>query len=142
MRAAAEARGLSWIERESSKPGTAGLLDALRDLDGAHVVNLRSHVDAESRPMLFRGSAAVLANSAHEPFGLVGLETMAAGNTLYESLGGGEYRDVAAERGVENAQWAWGGVFFDFDNDGDRDLHVVNGMASHPDPRSKRVPDN
>ena len=70
------------------------------------------------------------------------LETMAAGNTLYENLGGGRYRDVASERGVENAQWAWGGVFFDFDNDGDRDLHVVNGMASHPDPRSKRVPDN
>lgn len=70
------------------------------------------------------------------------LWAMAAGNTLYENQGAGRYLEVAASRGVENAKWAWGGVFFDYDNDGDRDLHVVNGMASHPDPSSKRAPDN
>ncbi len=70
------------------------------------------------------------------------LWAMAAGNTLYENLGPGRYRNVAEALGVENANWAWGGVFFDYDNDGDRDLHVTNGMASHPNPASKRAPDN
>ena len=60
-------------------------------MNGADVVNLRSHVDAESRHMLFRGSAVVLANSAHEPFGLVGLETMAAGGIACTGCSGEDY---------------------------------------------------
>ena len=91
VRKAARTRGLSWIEREASKPGAAGLLDALRDVNGANVVNLRSHVDAEGRHILFRGSAVVLANSAHEPFGLVGLETMAAGGIACTGCSGEDY---------------------------------------------------
>jgi glycosyltransferase involved in cell wall biosynthesis len=87
----ARARGLHWIDREWAKPGAGGLLDALRDVNGADVVNLRSPVDAESRRMLFRGSAAVLANSQHEPFGLVGLETMAAGGVACTGCSGEDY---------------------------------------------------
>src|SRR5262249_12427562 len=41
------------------------------------VVSLRSPLDSASCWVLFRGSAAALANRGHEPFGLVGLETMA-----------------------------------------------------------------
>jgi len=84
-------RGLDRIDREWTKPGAAGLLEALRDVNGADVVNLRSHVDAESRQMLFRGSGAVLANSEHEPFGLVGLETMAAGGIACTGCSGEDY---------------------------------------------------
>ncbi len=89
--ASARAHGLRRIDREWTKPGTAGLLDALRVVNGADVVNLRSHVDAESRHMLFRGSGAVLANSSHEPFGLVGLETMAAGGIACTGCSGEDY---------------------------------------------------
>ena len=87
----ARAHGLHRIDRDWTKPGASGLLDALRDVNGADVVNLRSHVDAESRHMLFRGSGAVLANSAHEPFGLVGLETMAAGGIACTGCSGEDY---------------------------------------------------
>jgi len=41
--------------------------------------------------MLFRGAAAVLANSAHEPFGFVGLETMAAGGIACTGCSGEDY---------------------------------------------------
>jgi glycosyltransferase involved in cell wall biosynthesis len=41
--------------------------------------------------VLFRSSAAVLANSSHEPFGLVGLETMAAGGIACTGSTGEDY---------------------------------------------------
>jgi glycosyltransferase involved in cell wall biosynthesis len=85
------AHGLSRVDREWREPGPRGLLDAVRDLDGVDVVNLRSHVDPEARRVLFRGADAVLANSAHEPFGLVGLEAMAAGGLACTGATGEDY---------------------------------------------------
>jgi glycosyltransferase involved in cell wall biosynthesis len=41
--------------------------------------------------VLFCGSAAVLANSGREPFGLVGLETMAAGGVACTGCTGEDY---------------------------------------------------
>jgi hypothetical protein len=86
-----DAHGLSRTDRQWHTPGPRGLLDALQDLDAADVVNLRSHVDADGRRVLFRGSDAVLANSAHEPFGLVGLETMAVGGIACTGCSGEDY---------------------------------------------------
>ena len=37
------------------------------------------------------------------------------------------------ELGVNECEWAWGCVFWDPDGDGDRDLFVTNGFASHHD---------
>jgi glycosyltransferase involved in cell wall biosynthesis len=88
---AIRAHGLLRVDREWQAPGVQGLLDAVRDLDGADVVNLRSHVDPEARRVLFRGADAVLANSAHEPFGLVGLEAMAAGGLACTGATGEDY---------------------------------------------------
>ena len=34
----------------------------------------------------------------------------------------------AVERGYSSTGWSWGAEFFDFDNDGDDDLYVLNGM--------------
>lgn len=79
------------MDREWSEPGAGGLLRALGDVNGADVVNLRSHVDPDARRVLFRGADAVLANSAHEPFGLVGLETMAAGGIACTGATGEDY---------------------------------------------------
>jgi len=89
--AAAAARGLRVIHRKATTPGIRGLLDALRDVGDADVVNLHSHVDPLSRPTLFRAVSAVLANSGHEPFGLVGLEAMAAGGIACTGCSGEDY---------------------------------------------------
>jgi glycosyltransferase involved in cell wall biosynthesis len=82
--------GLEIIDRKAG-PGPMGLVEALRDINGADVVNLESHVDPEARRTLFRASDAVLANSSHEPFGLVGLETMAAGGVACTGCSGEDY---------------------------------------------------
>jgi glycosyltransferase involved in cell wall biosynthesis len=89
--ARAAAAGLRVVDRQASAPGVPGLLDALDDLDGADIVNLRSPVDADGRRVLLRGADAVLANSSHEPFGLVGLETMAVGGLACTGCSGEDY---------------------------------------------------
>jgi len=87
----AHAKGLKLIDRAACRPGPAALLEALDQLKGADVVNLTSFVDPQSRRLLFRAVDAVLANSGHEPFGLVGLETMAAGGLACTGCSGEDY---------------------------------------------------
>jgi glycosyltransferase involved in cell wall biosynthesis len=90
--AAMAAHGLNRLDCEWRRPGVEGVLEALRDIDDSvDVVNLRSHVDTRARRLLFRGSDAVLANSSHEPFGLVGLEAMAAGGLACTGCTGEDY---------------------------------------------------
>ena len=91
MLAEIAAQGLSRVDRQWREPSVRGLLDAVSDVSGADVVNLCSHVDPEARGVLFRGADAVLANSAHEPFGLVGLEAMAAGGLACTGATGEDY---------------------------------------------------
>jgi hypothetical protein len=66
-------------------------MQALEGLGGVDIVNLCSPLDPESRLVLFHSAAAVLANSQHEPFGLVGLETMAAGGVACIGYTGEDY---------------------------------------------------
>jgi glycosyltransferase involved in cell wall biosynthesis len=95
---AASAAGLRVVDRAAG-PGAEGLLKALDGLDQADVVHLRSHLDPGGRRLLFHGVAAVLANSVHEPFGLVGLETQAAGGVACTG-GSGEDYAVAGRNAV------------------------------------------
>jgi glycosyltransferase involved in cell wall biosynthesis len=88
---AAHARGLNIVDRAWTEPGASGLLTAVRDVGDADIVNLESHVDPEARRVLFRSSDAVMANSGHEPFGLVGLEAMAAGGITCTGCSGEDY---------------------------------------------------
>ena len=83
--------GLRVTERRSEHGGTRGLLEVLSDTDQSDIVVMRSHLDAEARGVLFRGADAVLANSAHEPFGLVGLEAMAVGGLACTGASGEDY---------------------------------------------------
>lgn len=88
--AAARAKGLRIVDRDN-RAGAKGILEALHGLENVDLVNLRSHVDPEARRILFRASDTVLANSGHEPFGLVGLETMAVGGIACTGFSGEDY---------------------------------------------------
>lgn len=90
MEAAARAR-LRVVERRASQSGVRGLIQALEGAHEVDVINLQSPIDPDSRRVLFRSSHAVLANSKHEPFGLVGLETMAAGGVACTGCSGEDY---------------------------------------------------
>jgi glycosyltransferase involved in cell wall biosynthesis len=84
-------QGLRISERRFSESGPRGLLGALNNTDQTDIVLLSSHVDPDARRVLFRAANAVLANSSHEPFGLVGLEVMAAGGVACTGCSGEDY---------------------------------------------------
>jgi glycosyltransferase involved in cell wall biosynthesis len=83
--------GLRIIERGYNTGEVRGLVQALSDIGNADVVQLTTHVDPDGRRALFRASDVVLANSEHEPFGLVGLEAMAAGGIACTGFSGEDY---------------------------------------------------
>lgn len=58
------------------------------------------------------------------------LKKLAAGNSLYQNMGNGQFKDVTADVGGLSGGWAWGGGFIDFDNDGWEDLYTPNGFIS------------
>ena len=73
-------------------PGdAAGLVTILRDNPDADMVNLTSFVSDDVLGVIYAAGDAVLANSGHEPFGLVGLEVMAAGGLAVTGSTGEDY---------------------------------------------------
>ena len=63
----------------------------MENLEETDVVSLRSAITLPPRRVLFHAASAVLANSGHEPFGLVGLETMAVGGVACTGCSGEDY---------------------------------------------------
>ncbi len=70
---------------------TEDYLKAVQYAGDAEFLNLRFHCPQDFLRMIYRASDAVLANSGHEPFGLVGLETMAAGGIAFTGSTGEDY---------------------------------------------------
>jgi glycosyltransferase involved in cell wall biosynthesis len=68
-----------------------GIVRALTDTDGAPIVHLRRFLPDQVISEINGAADAVLANSGHEPFGLVGLEAMAAGGIAMVGATGEEY---------------------------------------------------
>jgi glycosyltransferase involved in cell wall biosynthesis len=72
-----------------------------RDLDGAiaaldatpraHIYNVQNFMTDELISLFYTAADAVLANSGHEPFGLVGLEVMAASGIAFVGSTGEDY---------------------------------------------------
>jgi glycosyltransferase involved in cell wall biosynthesis len=89
LRDAATERGLH-VEDVADEAGLAERLETVsrRRVD---VLNLRFPVNTLLARKLFAASDAVLANSIYEPFGLVGLEAMAAGGMIYTGGTGEDY---------------------------------------------------
>jgi glycosyltransferase involved in cell wall biosynthesis len=89
--ARARAAGLRVVERTLPGPGVSGLIESVGDLGDTDVLSLRSALSPDACRLLYRSADAVLANSSHEPFGLVGLETMAAGGLACTGTTGEDY---------------------------------------------------
>lgn len=68
-----------------------GLTTALAGHLDADIVFLEGHLSFDDRKALYAASNAVLANSAIEPFGLVGLEAMASGGLVLVGSTGEDY---------------------------------------------------
>jgi len=56
--------------------------------------------------------------------------TMGYGNRLYLNQGGGRYVVAPDNDSLARTGWSWGVTSFDLENDGDRELYVVNGHIS------------
>ncbi len=68
-----------------------GVARALSETEDSAVVNLCTFLPDSVIPEIYAAATAVLANSGHEPFGLVGLEAMAAGGVAVVGATGEEY---------------------------------------------------
>ena len=65
------------------------------------------------------------------------LAVLTRGNQLFSrAAGDGAWRERGAPLGVNEAGWAWASLFYDLDNDGDKEIFVTNGNTSHEDPEA------
>lgn len=116
----AKALGLK-IHHRAAGRGGRGLLDAVSGINGTDVLVLESHLDGEAKRLLYHASSAVLANSGFEPFGLVGLEAMAAGGVACTGCSGEDYADGGRNALVLQTSDPWEFVGF------------MHRLRSHPE---------
>jgi glycosyltransferase involved in cell wall biosynthesis len=107
------ARGLGLRVRTVAlaEPSLTGCVRAFREAGEADVLNVKSSLPLPVLQAIYAASDAVLANSGHEPFGLVGLEAMASGGVAITGSTGEDYA-VHFENGIvvetanpEEASW-------------------------------------
>ncbi len=96
-------------------------LDAIIAAAGADVLNIRFHCQHELLRTLYYACDAVLANSSHEPFGLVGLEVMASSGVVFTGGTGEDY-----------AQHFFNSIVLDT-NDADEIAGYLDYLAAHPE---------
>jgi glycosyltransferase involved in cell wall biosynthesis len=83
--------GLKWARLSPSSSDQRTVLKALNEHKDADIIELDFFVPEKFLRTLYWTSNAVLANSSHEPFGLVGLEVMACGGVAVTGSTGEEY---------------------------------------------------
>jgi glycosyltransferase involved in cell wall biosynthesis len=83
--------GLSVHEVRTSDYNLNDYLGMIEESNSADIISIRSHCAQDFLQIVYRASNAVLANSSHEPFGLVGLEAMAAGGIAFTGSTGEDY---------------------------------------------------
>jgi len=87
----ARALGLTVKEVRADGRSVADCLQALASAGQADVLDLRFFLPDDFVRIMYRAADAVLANSGHEPFGLVGLEVMGAGGIAFTGSTGEDY---------------------------------------------------
>ncbi|MCA9874034.1 MAG: glycosyltransferase [Anaerolineales bacterium] len=87
----AQQLGLSVVDVAGQPACWSELVDLLGQAPLADVYNLQFHMSQAMLRPFYMAADAVLANSGHEPFGLVGLEAMAAGGLVFTGATGEEY---------------------------------------------------
>ncbi len=83
--------GLRVVNIEAKRPTSRQCIELMRDAGEADIYNLRFFVPEEFVRMCYAAADATLANSGHEPFGLVGLEVMAARGIAFTGSTGEDY---------------------------------------------------
>jgi len=86
-------QGLAVLDAKTPADAS-GLASLMREHPDADAVNFTSFVSDELLAILYSACDAVLANSGHEPFGLVGLEVMAAGGLAVTGATGEDYAEA------------------------------------------------
>lgn len=83
--------GLRVQDIEARRPTVDECIELMRNAGDADIYNLRFFVPEEFVRMCYAAADATLANSGHEPFGLVGLEVMAAEGVAFTGSTGEDY---------------------------------------------------
>lgn len=87
-----------------------------------------------STDMLAADNYRIKAMSNFDPYHLEDLKYRAnyhyqmAQNCLHLNDGSGKFQEIGFLSGVAATDWSWGALIFDFDNDGNKDLFVSNGI--------------
>jgi len=87
----ARSLGLKIKEVKDGGDSWKASLECLGGGDGADILNVRFRCTPDLLRIIYHASDAVLANSGHEPFGLVGLEAMAAAGMAFTGGTGEDY---------------------------------------------------
>lgn len=87
----ARALRLRVVDVEARRPSAEECIELLRNAGSADIYNLRFFAPEEFVRLCYATADATLANSGHEPFGLVGLEVMAARGIAFTGSTGEDY---------------------------------------------------
>lgn len=92
--ASAARLGLRVAPIDAHLPDVAALTRSLAEHPQADIWNVTSFLPEHLLPPIYAAATATLANSGHEPFGLVGLEAMASGGVAFVGSTGEEYAEA------------------------------------------------
>jgi glycosyltransferase involved in cell wall biosynthesis len=84
-------RGLTIQDVVAQRPNLEQCMDAIEHAGQADIYNMRFFLPEEFVRITYAAADATLANSGHEPFGLVALEVMAAGGIAVTGSTGEDY---------------------------------------------------
>ncbi len=97
-------------------------------------INNDGLVDVFSTDMLPEDDYRLKKNTFFEDYDVykakyeIGLHKQFLGNMLQLNNGNNTFSEIARFSGVDASDWSWGGLIFDLDNDGWKDIYVCNGM--------------